>query len=206
MKRALLVLLAACGSASRAPSVPPAAAVPHAPAAPSVASTWQDVGGVRWGVDLSDHGFDVSYVDHGAVTSLENGDHPHTMQGVPALAAPLPRTPAIEDADRAFATDTAKDGADGWARNFDDHGAMWRKDHRVEGADIRASIEKTLAAGALRWEPVTSGARGDLGFSLGTATFTEAGGAPEKLTYCTIWKHEPDGSWKVLFDIGRPAE
>ena len=37
-------------------------------------------------------------------------------------------------------------------------------------------------------------------------TFKEAGGAPEKLTYCTIWKHRADGSWKVLFDIGRPAE
>jgi len=115
--------------------------------------------------------------------------------------ADLPRVPALEEADRAFAADTAKDGADGWVRHFDEHGAMWRQGHRVEGADIRASIAKTLAAGKLTWEPVTSGAHGDLGFTLGTAAFDQ-----DKLTYCTIWKRQKDGSWKVLFDIGRAAQ
>lgn len=119
--------------------------------------------------------------------------------------ADLPRAPAIEQADLEFAADTAKDGAAGWARHFDEHGAMWRRDHRVEGAAIAEAMTATLAAGALTWRPVTSGAHADLGFTLGTAEFTEPGGAPEALTYCTIWKHEPDGSWKVLFDIGRPA-
>jgi ketosteroid isomerase-like protein len=119
--------------------------------------------------------------------------------------AELPRVPAIEQADLEFAADTAKDGAEGWARHFDEHGAMWRVDHRVEGAAIVEAMTKTLAAGALTWRPVTSGARGDLGFSFGTAELTEPGGTPEHLTYCTIWKHEADGSWKVLFDIGRPA-
>jgi hypothetical protein len=114
--------------------------------------------------------------------------------------ADLPRVPGLEEADRAFAADTAKDGADGWARHFDEHGAMWRKGHRIEGADIKAAIAKTLAAGKLTWEPVTSGARGDLGFTVGTAAFDD-----EKLTYCTIWKRQKDGSWKVLFDIGQPA-
>jgi ketosteroid isomerase-like protein len=117
----------------------------------------------------------------------------------------LPRVPAIEQADLDFAADTAKDGADGWARHFDDRGAMWQGGHRIEGDAIKNTMTKTLAAGSLTWRPVTSGARGDLGFSLGTAEFTEPGGKPEHITYCTIWKHEADGSWKVLFDIGRPA-
>jgi hypothetical protein len=121
------------------------------------------------------------------------------------VRADLPRVPAIEQADLELAADTAKEGADGWARHFDEHGAMWGRDHRIEGAAIHETIAKTFAAGTLTWRPVTSGARGDLGFSLGTAEFTPRGGAPEHETYCTIWKHEADGSWKVLFDIGRPA-
>ena len=244
----LLVALAACTPA------PPLVA--HSPVraangmewlegrwhSPQLDATWMTVGGVLWGVALRDDGFEVSYIEHGALTSLVNGDKPQTFplhkvtndqivfdevkltktaggfrgelaepgkpvvafDMVPAAVAPAP---ALDEADRAFAADTERDGVDGWVKHFDEHGAMWRKDHRVEGLDeVRAAAAKTLGAGALRWEPVASGARGDLGFTLGAATFTEPGGKPEKLTYCTIWKHEADGSWKVVFDIGRPAE
>ena len=186
MKR-LLILLAACGGAQK----------------PVQQHT---VGGVVWRVAITDQGFAVSYVDGASLITLENGDRPTTAAAPVARdQGDLPRVPAIEQADLDFAADTAKDGADGWVRHFDEHGAMWRKDHRVEGAAIKDAMTKTLAAGSLTWRPVTSGARGDLGFSVGTAEFTEPGGTPEHLTYCTIWKHEPDGGWKVLFDIGRPA-
>jgi SAM-dependent methyltransferase len=170
-----------------------------------VEATWQEVGGVMWGVAFNGNGYEVDYIDGSprTRTSLVDGDHPQTVaqtRSMPAISKAR-RVPALEAADRAFAADTAKDGADGWVRHFDEHGAMWRKDHRVEGADIKASIAKTLAAGKLTWQPVTSGARGDLGFTVGTATFEK-----DKLTYCTIWKRQKDGSWKVLFDIGQPAQ
>ncbi len=247
MKRCL-VLLAAC----TAPVQPAThAQVPAATGmewleghwqSPKLDATWMTVGGVLWGVAIDDSGFEVNYIEHGALTSLENGDRPQTFAlhkvtndqivfdqvtltrtpggwrgefappGQPVVAfdmapAPASHVDAIEKADRDFAADAERDGVDGWVKHFDEHGAMWRKDHRVEGLDeVRTSAAKTLGAGALRWEPVASGARGDLGFTLGAATFTEPGGRPEKLTYCTIWKHEADGSWKVLFDIGRPVE
>ena len=152
-----------------------------------------------------------SSAGHVRVTRLANGWRGEFLvPDGPAVAfeverADLPRVPAIEQADLAFAADTAKDGADGWARHFDEHGAMWGRDHRIEGAAIKETIAKTFAAGTLTWRPVTSGARGELGFTLGTAEYTEPGGTPERETYCTIWKHEADGSWKVLFDVGRPA-
>jgi hypothetical protein len=152
-----------------------------------------------------------SAAGHVRITRLANGWRGEFLQpDGPTVAfeverAELPRVPAIEQADLEFAADTAKDGADGWARHFDEHGAMWGRDHRIEGAEIKEAIAKTFAAGTLTWRPVTSGARGDLGFTLGTAEFIAPGSKPEHETYCTIWKHEPDGTWKVLFDIGRPA-
>ena len=205
-------------------------------------ATWMTIGGVLWGAAINDGGFEVNYIAHGALTSLENGDKPQTFAlhkvtndqivfdqvtvtrtpggwrgefaapGKPIVAFDMTPAPAthvddLERADREFAADTQRDGVEGWVKHFDEHGAMWRKDHRVEGLDdVRTSAAKTLGAGELRWDPVASGARGDLGFTLGAATFTEPGARPTPLTYCTIWKHEPDGSWKVLFDIGRPAE
>jgi len=199
---------------------------------PQQDATWQTVGGVLWGVAIDDGGFEVSYIAHGALTSLANGDKPQafalhkitndqivfdqvTMTRTPTgwrgkfdmTPAPGAHVDELERADREFAADTQRDGVEGWVKHFDEHGAMWRKDHRVEGLDeVRTSAAKTLGAGDLRWDPVASGARGDLGFTLGAATFTEPGAKPTPLTYCTIWKHEADGSWKVLFDIGRPAE
>ena len=247
MKRWLL-LLAACSAPVRPTAREPVKAATgmewlegrwHSP---QLDSTWMTVGGVLWGVALNDGGFEVNYIEHGALTSLENGDKPQTFAlhkvtndqivfdqvtitktaagwrgefappGQPVVAfdmvpAGTANAPALEEADRAFAADTERDGVDGWVKHFDDKGAMWRKDHRIEGLDeVRVAAAKTLGAGALRWEPVASGARGDVGFTLGAATFTEPGGKPERLTYCTIWMHEADGSWKVLFDIGRPVE
>src|SRR5262245_47902878 len=111
----------------------------------------------------------------------------------------------LQDADRAFAADTAKDGADGWARWFAADGAMWRK-QRIEGAAIREAMVGPLAKGTLAWTPLSSGARGDFGYTLGTFTFAFTGQPPrEHGSYCTIWKKQADGSWKVVFDIGRPA-
>jgi hypothetical protein len=111
------------------------------------------------------------------------------------------QAPELEGADRQFAEDTARDGAEGWARHFAADGAMGNP--RIEGDAIRATMGKRLAQGPLAWTPVASGARGRLGFTLGTWTF----GAPatEKGSYATVWKKQPDGPWKVVFDIGGMA-
>ncbi len=111
--------------------------------------------------------------------------------------------PELEAADRAFAADTAKDGADGWMAHFAPDGALWRKGGRIEGDAIRAALANTLAKGPLRWQPVASGARDNIGFTLGTYTF----GSPaiERGSYVTIWNKQSDGAWKVVFDTGRPG-
>jgi ketosteroid isomerase-like protein len=113
--------------------------------------------------------------------------------------------PALEAADRAFAADTKARGVDGWLAAFDPHGGMMRKGNRIEGDAIKDQMKDLLAEGVLAWDPIASGAHGDLGFTVGKATYTPT--KPEDQhwasTYMTIWHHQPDGSWKVLFDTGR---
>ena len=112
--------------------------------------------------------------------------------------------PELEAADLAFAADTGKRGVDGWVAAFDPKGGMMRRAGRVEYAAIAEVMKPTLSAGRLDWAPIASGKAGDLGFTVGKATFTAA--KPEdnwRSTYVTIWHRQPDGSWKVLFDTGR---
>jgi ketosteroid isomerase-like protein len=117
------------------------------------------------------------------------------------------RAPELEAADLAFAADTGKRGVDGWVAAFDPAGGMMRRAGRVEYAAIADAMKPTLGAGRLDWAPVASGKSGDLGFTVGKATFTAA--RPEdnwRSTYVTIWHRQPDGTWKVLFDTGRPVQ
>lgn len=112
--------------------------------------------------------------------------------------------PELEAADLAFADATAKQGVDGWVAAFDPAGGMMRRAGRVEHAQIAEAMAKTLTSGKLAWAPIASGAAGDLGFTVGKAAFT--GARPEdgwRSTYVTIWRRQPDGGWKVLFDTGR---
>jgi len=116
------------------------------------------------------------------------------------------RAPELEDADRAFSADTAARGVDGWVAAFDPEGGMMRRTGRIEGDGIRAAMAPLLASGTLAWEPFASGRAGELGFTVGKATFTGTKpGDSWRSSYVTIWRHQPDGSWKVWFDTGRPV-
>jgi ketosteroid isomerase-like protein len=87
------------------------------------------------------------------------------------------------------------------------------------GADAivgKANIAKTLGFlddknNHLTWSPVSAGvsASGDLGYTWGTYEFrsrqkdgTEVG---EHGKYMTLWKKQPNGSWKVSVDMGNTA-
>lgn len=118
-----------------------------------------------------------------------------------------PPAPELEAADRAFAADTTKRAIDGWMSAFAPDGAMMRETGRVERAAIPELMAELLAAGTLAWAPIASGLRGDLGFTVGKATFTKRGetAVAWRSSYVTIWQRQPDASWKVLFDVGRPV-
>ncbi len=120
------------------------------------------------------------------------------------LAVPHLAAPELEAADLAFAADAKARGAEGWASWFAPDGWMWRKTGKIEGAAIAETMKPLLSSGTLAWAPIASGTAGTLGYTVGKATFT--GTAPDdhwKSSYVTLWKQQPDGAWKVLFDTGR---
>ena len=126
-----------------------------------------------------------------------------------SLAAKIeagPEVAQLEAADLAFAADTKARQVDGWMAAFDPQGAMGRAGKRIEGEAIREAMKDTLAEGVLAWSPIASGSDdGALGYTVGKATYTpnKPGDPSWASTYITIWRHQPDGTWKVLFDTGR---
>lgn len=119
---------------------------------------------------------------------------------------PTPHVPApeLEAADRAFAAEVRVRKAAGWAAWFAPDGWMLRKGEKITGAAIAASMEALLSSGELAWAPIASGKAGAIGYTVGTARFTGSAADDHwRSSYVTIWKQQPDGGWKVLFDIGR---
>lgn len=127
---------------------------------------------------------------------------------------PPPDPAELMEADRAFAEETAARGADGWAAWFAEDGRMYRERGYVDGRDaIRAAMEPTFADSlrALRWAPDTAivAASGDIGYTLGhweAILRTPAGDSVVgRGNYVSLWRRQPDGTWKVAADIGNQA-
>lgn len=114
----------------------------------------------------------------------------------------------LEDADLAFAKSTAERGVEGWLDFFAADGAQYdAKGQMTAGKEaIRKQMTPVFADVRLLWRPVHAdvSAGGDLGFTYGLYEVkpkdkdeTVARGA-----YLTVWRRAPDGSWKVLADMG----
>ena len=125
-------------------------------------------------------------------------------------AAPTPQD--LEAADRAFAADVAREGSAAWVRWFDPRGAQL-----VPGAIVRGdSARRALMHGVLDdpkiklvWAPDTAviAASGDMGYTIGRSQVRQTnadGSVTIRSTgrYLTIWRRQPDGSWKVELDTG----
>lgn len=117
-------------------------------------------------------------------------------------AVPPALGPELEQADLAFAADTAARGIDGWLAAFEPGGWQLLGGQKVSGEGIRAAMGPFLASTRVRWTPAASGLAGALGFTVGHATF-EGASASWRGTYFTLWHRQPDGTWKVRFDTGR---
>lgn len=137
------------------------------------------------------------------IAELASGDRARRFGFRPMTPTPAPELAA---ADRAFSDATATGGVAAWSAAFDPGGAMLDDGRRVEGpAAVGELMRGVLEAGTLAWAPLASGRRDDLGYTVGTARFTPAGGgAGWRSAYVTIWRRQPDGAWKVWFDTGRP--
>jgi hypothetical protein len=141
----------------------------------------------------------------GPMTSAGDAIEPYAYHRIVAPSAPM-----LEDADRAFAKASAARGADAWAAIFEARGSLYRDgDGLLTGPDvIRTAMARTLARVHLAWEP-TAGRlafTNDIGITVGkyTATDPDTARVTGRGSYITVWRRQRDGSWKILFDTGRP--
>jgi ketosteroid isomerase-like protein len=124
----------------------------------------------------------------------------------------IDETAILMNTDRAFDTATVQGGAAAWAEYFAPNGSMISD----TGAPIlgKAAIRKVMEPildvqkVSLRWQPTRAGILipGNLGWTVGTFVriWKTNEGKTLKLTgtYSTIWKKQPDGTWKAVLDTG----
>ena len=75
------------------------------------------------------------------------------------------------------------------------------------GADaVAAQFSAAPPGSRLTWKPAVAdaAASGDLGYTVGTYELRSPGGLIRTGKYMTIWKKQPDGSWKFVADGGTP--
>lgn len=123
-----------------------------------------------------------------------------------------PDASVLLEADRAFARETAERGAEGWASWFAEGGSMLLPGREVRGRnEIRAVMEPAFAEPGymLEWSPQRAevAAAGDLGYTVGRYRRTRVlEGDTTRTTgsYVTVWRKQPDGSWRAELDLGVP--
>jgi ketosteroid isomerase-like protein len=114
--------------------------------------------------------------------------------------------------DRDYDKATAEKGVDGWVMYFAPNGSMLGDTSQPTTgvAAIRAQMEPIFkdSSFSLRWHP-TKGEMmipGIIGYTVGRweRLWKNKEGKMMKSigTYSTIWKKQPDGSWKIVLDSG----
>jgi ketosteroid isomerase-like protein len=115
------------------------------------------------------------------------------------------------EADRAFNAAVQHRRIDAWVEAFATDGAQFRLAGAVRGHDaIREFMGAAFRDTAFRltWEPDGAGVSDDgaLGYTIG---HSEARGRDSTAKpfvregrYLTVWRRQPDGTWKVEADIG----
>jgi ketosteroid isomerase-like protein len=123
--------------------------------------------------------------------------------------AELPETNELElqAVDAAFSAYSKEYGLrKAFLEYIDEDGVMMRDNaYPFKGASairlITAMDDKSVK---MTWEPQGGdiSASGDLGYTYGIYEMHYADSQVERGTYVTIWKKQPDGSWKFVLDSG----
>jgi ketosteroid isomerase-like protein len=128
------------------------------------------------------------------------------LSATPRKAWPLtPAEESLASAERAFAASSLASGVRAaFLAHLADDGIVFRPGP-VKGKEWLA--DRPGMANALAWEPgyVEVSRSGDLGLSTGPWEIREGGpdGPPVAYgNYVTVWRKQPDGTWKVAIDHG----
>ena len=113
----------------------------------------------------------------------------------------------IRDAEKAFAQMAKEKGIhDAFLAFADEEAVLLRGTQLVIGIDSIDAFLKNQVSKSLVWTPdfVQVSASGDLGYTYGKYSFSykdENGGEQiNKGYFHTVWKRQPDGSWKFVWD------
>lgn len=126
---------------------------------------------------------------------------------------PQPAADVLLDTDRSFAAFAQAHGVAAAFREFAAEDALLLPmgEARVRGREAIHKSLLDLPAGALSWSPVAGevSRSGNLGYTWGTYQFrVREGDDPTALRhgkYVTIWKRQPDGSWRYVLDTGNSS-
>ena len=116
-------------------------------------------------------------------------------------------------ADRAFDAATQAEGSAGWIRFFDPEGAMIQPSQgEIRGLEaIRGAVASLDEPGfTLTWEPLRAQGSDDgtLGYTVGryeSRTSLAGDTTVSRGVYVSVWRRQPDGSLKVVMDLGNPV-
>jgi ketosteroid isomerase-like protein len=116
--------------------------------------------------------------------------------------------------DREFDKATTEKGIDGWVAYFAPNGSMLSDTSRpVMGLEeIRKEMEPVFKdpTFSLRWQPIKAEMMipGVLGYTIGHYEQLHKNKEGKYIkstgTYTSVWKKQPDGSWKIVLDTGNP--
>jgi ketosteroid isomerase-like protein len=132
------------------------------------------------------------------------------LTGCATGAAPR-HAEVLMQADRDFNAAVAQRRLDAWAESFAPNGSQMSEGGKLVTGDsaIRAHMAPAFADSGFRleWEPlraeISNG--GKLGTTWGRWTAHSLRAGREEITtgnYVTVWRKQPDGSWKIVFDTG----
>jgi ketosteroid isomerase-like protein len=115
---------------------------------------------------------------------------------------------SLLEADRQFSACSVANGAAAAFAAYcaDDALSLPAGDEPVAGRLAIAKSLEPLRGGTLSWKPRQEfiSRSGDLGYTWGTYEYRTA----QTISYgkyCTIWRKQPDGSWKAVLDIGNQS-
>lgn len=133
------------------------------------------------------------------------------IAGSPGAAVPAEQV--LFDADRAFCKATIADRVEGWMRYMADDVVLFNISPPIVGKEaVRKFYEPVFANPnySLQWEPKHGEMQpsGMVGYTTGRYTMKMKNAKGEEIvrqgSYLTVWKKQPDGSWKVIADGGSP--
>jgi ketosteroid isomerase-like protein len=147
-------------------------------------------------------GLALASISTGACASSASSPPARVVPSLDALRA------SLTQAEIDFA---AARGVDAWVDAFGEEGmSIDAAGHVTHGkAAMRAMMAPVLAKVRLTWRPATTevAPSGEMGFTFGPYEVIERDPqghdkVVSKGTYMTVWRRQPDGTWKVAADLG----